>query len=331
MPFPDASPDPYHVVKTSADQLEAAGFRKWNESEKVGPGDKLYFTRNRSTLVAFTVGANYKSGGGFKVIGSHTDSPNLKVKPFSKRSDKSGGSSGMIQLGVECYGGGLWHTWFDRDLGVSGRVFVREGEGITQKLVKIDDAILRIPNLAIHLQTADERKAFKLNKEDHLAPIIASAVKDMLEGKSDETCAPCDEKDEFANDKEWAKKQEPVLLQLLAERLEVDVGDIIDFELNLFDVQPSSLGGARSEFVHAARLDNLASCYLSLRGLLDHVGAGGVEEDSDISMIASEFSSIFRELTQNHISNSYKLKCLTTRRSGRRRPRERAVPSSRRP
>jgi aspartyl aminopeptidase len=122
--------------------------------------------------VAFTVGEKYNTpkGGGFKVIGGHTDSPNLKVKPRSKRS-----SSGVTQLAVECYGGGLWHTWFDRDLGISGRVLVRSaGKSIIeQRLVKIDRAILRIPNLAIHLQTTEEREAFKINKEDHLSPIIA--------------------------------------------------------------------------------------------------------------------------------------------------------------
>lgn len=96
---------------------------------EIVPGGKYYFTRNKSTLVAFAVGNNYRPGNGFKIIGSHTDSPNLKVKPYSKRTtDKNGGSSGAIQIGVECYGGGLWHTWFDRDLGVSGRVFVEDGE-----------------------------------------------------------------------------------------------------------------------------------------------------------------------------------------------------------
>ena len=131
MRFIDDSPDPFHAVRSASDALENVGFVEWNEDDddQLAPGGKYYFTRNRSTLVAFAIGSNYAPGSGFKIIGSHTDSPNLKVKPYSKRTTaKGGGSSGAIQLAVECYGGGLWHTWFDRDLGVSGRVFVRDDE-----------------------------------------------------------------------------------------------------------------------------------------------------------------------------------------------------------
>ena len=130
MSFINNSPDPFHAVQTSINALESANFLEWDDTSttsKLEPGGKYYFTRNKSTLVAFTIGNNYLPGNGFKIIGSHTDSPNLKVKPYSKRTtSKDGGSSGMIQLAVECYGGGLWHTWFDRDLGISGRVFVRD-------------------------------------------------------------------------------------------------------------------------------------------------------------------------------------------------------------
>jgi len=132
MNYINDSPDPFHAVQTSINALQSSGFIEWDDTStnsKLEPGGKYYFTRNKSTLVAFTIGNNYQPGNGFKIIGSHTDSPNLKVKPYSKRTtSKDGGSSGMIQLAVECYGGGLWHTWFDRDLGISGRVFVRDEE-----------------------------------------------------------------------------------------------------------------------------------------------------------------------------------------------------------
>ena len=129
MQFIDDSPDPFHVIQTTSRALEKVGFEEWKDDDDsiLEPGGKYYFTSNKSTLVAFTVGKKYQPGKGFKIIGSHTDSPNLKVKPRSKRTTaKNGGVSGAIQLGVECYGGGLWHTWFDRDLGISGRVFIND-------------------------------------------------------------------------------------------------------------------------------------------------------------------------------------------------------------
>jgi len=278
MSYFDSSPDPFHCVQTSIDSLEAAGFVGLPTDEaykgKLEPGGKYYFTKNKSTLVAFAIGEKYTSmDGGFKIIGGHTDSPNLKIKPRSKRS-----SSGYCQLGVECYGGGLWHTWFDRDLGLSGRVLVYgENNSIEQRLVKIDRPVLRIPNLAIHLQTTSEREAFAVNKEDHLAPILAHEAKKALTG------------DSYKNDNEpegsWKASQEPLLLDLLASELSVDVGAIADFELNLFDVQKASLGGVRSEFLHSARLDNLASCFMALEGLLGHIEDGHLSSDSDIPLV----------------------------------------------
>ena len=128
MEYIDASPDPFHAVQSSIDMfLKPAGFQEiqddCNFMDCVKPAGKYYFTRNKSTIVAFAVGKQYKQGNGFKIIGGHTDSPNIKVKT---RSKKRSSATGCIQLSVECYGGGLWHTWFDRDLGISGRVLVRD-------------------------------------------------------------------------------------------------------------------------------------------------------------------------------------------------------------
>ncbi len=257
-------------------------------------GGKYYFTKNKSTIVAFAIGNKFEPGkGGFKVIGGHTDSPNLKIKPRSKRS-----GSGCIQLAVEAYGGGLWHTWFDRDLGISGRVFVRnddddEGGKIEQKLIKIDRALVRIPNLAIHLQTAKEREAFAVNKEDHLVPILSMEVKKALTGSGDDAATDNDDLENApingasSEDDGWTEYQEPLLLQLLAAELGVDASSIIDFELNLFDVQKASLGGAFSEFVHSARLDNLASCFMAVEGLVQYTSEeGNLANDEDISLVA---------------------------------------------
>lgn len=162
-------------------------------------------------------------------------------------------------------------------------MLVRNGGKIEQKLVKIDRAILRVPNLAIHLQTAIEREAFKINKEDHLSPILALEAKKSLTG-SDEKEKKDKKKDKKKEDG-WSEHQEPLLLQILSEELGVDIADIADFELNLFDIQQANLGGAHSELIHSARLDNLASCFLAVEALVDHVEGGNLEDDEGISMV----------------------------------------------
>jgi len=293
MDYFDRSTDPFHAVKSSVDMLKEAGFEELDETDPsitVVIGGKYYYTRNKSSIVAFTVGEAYRPGyGGFKIIGAHTDSPNLKIKPRSKRSLKT---SKSIQVGVECYGGGLWHTWFDRDLSLSGRVFCRRNldndddgaEFIEQRLIKIDRPILRVPNLAIHLQTAEERKAFKVNNEDHLSPILAMAAQKALTGDSnDDTSTEDKEKD---NEDGWTEHQEPLLLKLLASELDIPIESIVDFELNLYDCQKSSLGGIYNEFVNSARLDNLASCYLAVQALVDCTKQDDfIKNDQDISMV----------------------------------------------
>jgi len=296
MDYFDDSPDPFHAVQTSINLLKEAGFTELDETGgaiDVCPGGKYYYSRNKSSLVAFAIGEKFKPGsGGFKIIGGHTDSPNLRVKPRSKRSEKTAKS---IQIGAECYGGGLWHTWFDRDLGLSGRVFCRNKDGdteyINQRLVKIDRAILRVPTLAIHLESAEERKAFKINKEDHLSPILAQAAQKALTGDNNEDDKNDDgDSDDLLSKKDdedgWTEHQEPLLLHLLASELEIPIEDIVDFELSLFDIQKASLGGMHSEFVHSARLDNLASCFIAVQALADCAQQDEfMKKDQDISMV----------------------------------------------
>ena len=179
--FINNSPEPFHVVKECIEKLEKLGFEALYEGDvwlkSLKKGGKYYFTRNGSSIIAFTVGSKYESGNGFKIIGAHTDSPNLKLKPRTKRPS----NNGVLQLAVETYGGGLWHTWFDRDLSLAGRVVIRNEDGkFSSQLVMINRPILRVPNLAIHLTSADERAAFKINKEDHLVPILCQEVSKAL-------------------------------------------------------------------------------------------------------------------------------------------------------
>lgn len=268
--FLDASPDPYHCVQTVTRSLQQAGFQElsesslWASEKLIRPGGKYYFNRLGTSLVAFAVGPRYSAGNGVKVLGAHTDSPNLRLKPNSQRS-----SSGMIQLNVEPYGGGLWHSWFDRDLSLSGQVIVRQANGTLQRqLIRIPHPILRIPNLCIHLRTVEEREAFKVNKEEHLAPLLCAEVNQTLSADS------------------WASGQPPQLLHLLAESLQCNVEDIADFDLSLFDVQPAARSGLGGEFLVSSRLDNLASCFVLQETLIDYCTSDKFAADSEISMMA---------------------------------------------
>ena len=234
------------------------------------PAGKYYYTINHSTLVAFTVGGKYAPGNGFTILGGHTDSPNLKVKPVSKKT----GAGNVVQLGVECYGGGLWHTWFDRDLGVSGRVLVRKDDNkIEQQFVNIQTPIARVSTLCIHLQSADERTAFAVNKETDTSPILGT--QSVLELSAEE---------HLNNDNGMNERHEPRLLQAIAKELGIEVSQIADMELNLYDVQPASLGGLGSEFLYSARLDNLATVFCSIEALVDH--SVDISNDTDVCLVA---------------------------------------------
>mmetsp|Transcript_8415 Transcript_8415/g.24867 ORF Transcript_8415/g.24867 Transcript_8415/m.24867 type:complete len:578 (-) Transcript_8415:355-2088(-) len=304
--FLSASPDPFHVVKNCVAELDAKGYTKLSESRpfsgQIAPGGKFYYIVEQTTLVAFCVGPQLdvaKKPFGFHIVAGHTDSPNLRVKPKSKKS-----AVGYTQLGVECYGGGLWHTWFDRDLSICGRVLLQEPQDpdagyrirkTSQKLVNLEDPIARISTLAIHLASADERKAFAVNKENHTGPIIATTNGDNggVGSRSNQTNGKVLEQeasDQINSLSKWQESQEPLLLQAIADKLDTTVDSIVDFELSLYDTQPAALGGMNKEFLYSARLDNLATVFAGLEGLLAFSNPDSEEEleaynnSSDISM-----------------------------------------------
>jgi aspartyl aminopeptidase len=241
----DRSPTPYHAVGESARRLRDAGFEPLLEADvwALAPGDRRYAIRHDSSLFAFTVGSLSPAEGGFRIIGAHTDSPNLRIKPLPDVD-----AHGYRQFAVEPYGGVLMHTWLDRDLSLAGRVTLR-GEAQTRtQLIDFARPLLRIPNLAIHLQRELSKDGLKLNAQEHLAPIVG------LEG--------C-----------------PDLAELIATELRATEGeslsgdDVLAFDLMAYDVQRSVVSGARGEFIHAPRLDNLASCHAGLCALIESAAA----------------------------------------------------------
>lgn len=222
------------------------------------------------------------------MIGAHTDSPCLRIKPVSKKQ-----GDGFLQVGVECYGGGLWHTWFDRDLGIAGRVMAKAPDGsLVQKLVKIDRPILRIPSLAVHL---DRQVPFDFNKETQLFPIagLAAAEFDSQGCKSSENTkqnseAPKDEDPtEFAPLKAMTDRHHAPIVELIAREIGIDATDLVDIECVLFDTQKAAVGGVNNELVFSARLDNLGMSYCSTMGLIESLSsASSLDQDSSIRLIA---------------------------------------------
>ncbi|EXB36961.1 Aspartyl aminopeptidase [Morus notabilis] len=255
----------FHATAEAKRHLVAAGFHLLNENDEwdLKPGGRYFFTRNMSSLIAFAVGDKYVVGNGFHVIAAHTDSPCLKLKPKSASS-----KAGYLMVNVQTYGGGLWYTWFDRDLTVAGRVIVRSKDGsFLHKLVKVKKPLLRIPTLAIHLDRTVNKDGFKPNLETHLIPLLAS--------KLEETSLESKDKSTTMSSKD---NHHPLLMQVLSDELSCDIEDIVDIELNVCDTQPSCLGGGNNEFIFSGRLDNLASSYCALRALID-----SSKSDSDLS------------------------------------------------
>lgn len=275
--FVNASPSAFHAVSKAADILRARGFQEISERNiehfsNIKPKGKYFFTRNQSSLISFSVGGSWVPGNGFSIAAAHTDSPVLKIKPISKNT-----KHGFIQVGVEPYGGGLWHTWFDRDLSIAGRVVVAKGDKYESKLVRVDRPILRIPNLAIHLQRDIYEKGFNPNKQTHVLPILATSIKNELERSTDY---------EKALNADIQNDHHPLLLDILSKELNCDVKDIRDFELNLFDTQDAIVGGAMNEFIFSRALDNLMMSFLSVISLADSTDDAKFETDDTIRMVA---------------------------------------------
>ncbi|CQD23844.1 aminopeptidase [Mycolicibacterium conceptionense] len=227
--FIDASPSPFHVCATAAQRLRDAGFTELAETD-AWPGTGKFFTVRAGSLVAWnTEGAD--AAAPFRVVGGHTDSPNLRVKQHPDRL-----VAGWQVLALQPYGGAWLNSWLDRDLGISGRLSVRDGNRIDHRLVRVDDPILRVPQLAIHL--SEDRKGVSPDPQRHVNAV-------------------------------WGLGERPrSFIGYVAERAGVAEADVLGFDLMTHDLTPSAITGAEGEFVSAPRLDNQATCYAGLEGFL---------------------------------------------------------------
>lgn len=239
-----ASPTPYHAVETAKRRLLEAGFVELYEADAwtLRPGGKYYLCRREASIVAFIYGNAALEQEGLRIIGAHTDSPTLKVKPSPERH-----SQGYFQLGIEVYGGVLLNPWFDRDLSLAGRVAIKKGSGIEHHLVDFKRAIANIPSLAIHLDRgANEGRC--LNPQEHMTVVLSQAEKGQVRFK------------------------EILAQELEAAGVSVSEDDILDFDMSFYDVQAPAVVGLDKSFLCSARLDNLLSCFVGLEAFVQGSG-----------------------------------------------------------
>ncbi len=242
--FLHRSPTPWHATANIAVRLEEAGFRRLDEREAwaLTPGERVYVTRNDSSIIALQLPEGRLEV--LRMIGAHTDSPGLRLKPNAAQT-----GAGWLQLGVEVYGGALLAPWFDRDLGLAGRVHVRHPDGrLEGRLLHVDRPVAIIPSLAIHLdREANNGRA--LNAQTEMAPVL-------LQGGE-------------------LGDLEKLLKAWIAEQHGLADVELLDFELGFHDMQPPARVGINGELIASARLDNLLSCFIGLEALLASDGRQG--------------------------------------------------------
>jgi aspartyl aminopeptidase len=239
------SPTPWHAAASMAARLEAAGFRRLDEREpwRLSPGERVYVTRNDSSIIALQLPEGELNA--LRMIGAHTDSPGLRLKPSAAQV-----SAGWLQLGVETYGGVLLAPWYDRDLGLAGRIHVRHPDGrLEGLLLNVERPVAIIPSLAIHLDR-DVNQGRPINAQTQMAPVFLQG------GESPDL--------------------ERLLKGWVAEQHGLKEVELLDFELALYDMQPPARIGVAGELIASARLDNLLSCFVGLEALLASDGKQGV-------------------------------------------------------
>ena len=249
--FIKSSPTPFHAVKTMAEMLDQNGFKRLEEGESWSISNKpqagrFYVTRNESSIIAFQHNQLLVENG-MRMVGAHTDSPCLKVKPNPEIIKNH-----YLQLGVEVYGGVLLNPWFDRDLSLAGRVsYLNEEGNIEHQLINLEKAIAVIPSLAIHLDR-EVNKEHSIDKQNHLPPVLMKLPE---------------------NENAVKVGFKEILLKIVNTNQDAatqsKAAKVLDYELSFYDVQPPAVIGLHDDFIASARLDNLLSCYTGLMALVN--------------------------------------------------------------
>ena len=234
--FLDLSTSPFHAVNNAKEILLQNGFVEVLETDDWEYGSQRNFTIRDGSLIAWAIPTHCAPENGFRIVGAHTDSPNLRIKPIQRYPENT-----FAQLSIEVYGSPLLNSWLDRDLGISGRVVLRSDPS-KHVLFSTDGAICRIPQLAIHLDREVNISGLKLNPQSHLAPIWADAQQDSITFNK------------------W-----------LGTQLSLSEDEIVAWDLMLHDCQKSDYLGANKEWLVSARIDNLVSCYAAVCSLIEGV------------------------------------------------------------
>jgi aspartyl aminopeptidase len=265
----EASPTPFHAVAFMAGKLQDSGFIELSETApwKLEPGNSYFVTRDNGALAAFTLASEKNRKQGFRIMGAHTDSPSLKIKPLAAKASHS-----YFQLGVEVYGGPLLSTWFDRDLSIAGLVVCTTADNhLATLLIDFKRPLVVIPSLAIHLdREANNGRA--INKQKELAPIICQIP-------GNEPLTPMNETSAFHNSFSCKKNNitsckalnfSSILAeQIQREHPECKAAAIMGYDLFCHDSQPPSFLGANNEFICSGRLDNLLSCFTGYTAMIE--------------------------------------------------------------
>ncbi|MFD5078788.1 M18 family aminopeptidase [Streptomyces sp. NPDC058371] len=230
MTFLAVTPTPYHAVANAAERLEKAGFRQVAETDAWDGTIGGKYVLRGGAIVAWYVPEGAAPHTPFRIVGAHTDSPNLRVKPLP-----DSGTQGWRQVAVEIYGGPLLNSWLDRDLGLAGRVSLRDG---STRLVNIDRALLRVPQLAVHLDRSVSTDGLKLDKQRHLQPIWG--LGDPREGD---------------------------LIAFVEKEAGLSAGEITGWDLMTHSIEPPSYLGRDKELLAGPRMDNLLSVHAGTAAL----------------------------------------------------------------